>query len=104
MLRGATLSASAIAGTAVFGMVVSSASMKTAIATSHGKRFLMESLGEGWGAIGLPQPERLAPNSVDQRDGNSGNFGDNIYIFTINLEIPDAGPTIRHFILSPSKS
>src|SRR4029450_4636279 len=52
MLRGATLSASAIAGTAVFRMVVSSASMKTAMATSHGKSLLTELWGESWGGIG----------------------------------------------------
>jgi hypothetical protein len=46
MLSGATSSAAAIAGTAVFRMVVSSASMNTAMATSQGKRRLTESLGE----------------------------------------------------------
>ena len=37
MLNGAMLSAFAIAGTAVFKIVVSSACMKNATATSHGK-------------------------------------------------------------------
>ena len=52
MLRGATSSASAIAGTAVFRMVVSSASIKTAMATNHGKSRLTELLGKSWGGIG----------------------------------------------------
>ena len=42
MLSGATLSAVAIAGTAVFKMVVSSDSMKNAIATSHGNNRLLD--------------------------------------------------------------
>ena len=46
MLSGATLRASAMAGTAVFRIVVSSDSMKNATATSHGKRRLLEADGE----------------------------------------------------------
>ena len=42
MLNGATLSACAMAGTAVFRIVVSSDSMKNATATSHGNRRLLE--------------------------------------------------------------
>jgi hypothetical protein len=42
MLSGATLSASAIAGTAVLRMVVSSDSMKNATATSQGKSRFVE--------------------------------------------------------------
>src|SRR3989442_2502856 len=53
MLSGATLSAAATVGTAVFRMVVSSASMKKATATSHGTSRLTESSGEGGGGIGL---------------------------------------------------
>ncbi len=45
MLRGATSSAAAIAGTAVFRIVVSSDSIKTAMATNHGRSRLTESLG-----------------------------------------------------------
>jgi len=45
MLRGATLSASEMAGTAVFRMVVSRDSMKNATATSHGKSRLLEADG-----------------------------------------------------------
>ncbi len=45
MLSGATFSASAMAGTAVFRIVVSSDSMKNATATSHGKSRLEEILG-----------------------------------------------------------
>ena len=45
MLSGATFSALAIAGTAVFRIVVSSASMKKATATSHGSSGLMEFAG-----------------------------------------------------------
>src|SRR6185503_2329515 len=45
MLSGATWSAAAIAGTAVFRMVVSSDSIKTAMATNHGRSRLTESLG-----------------------------------------------------------
>jgi hypothetical protein len=41
MLNGATLSASAIAGTAVFKIVVSNDSMKNATATSHGSNVLL---------------------------------------------------------------
>ena len=46
MLSGATLSASAMAGTAVFRMVVSSDSMKNATATSHGNSRLLATDGE----------------------------------------------------------
>jgi hypothetical protein len=42
MLSGATLSASEIAGTAVFRIVVSSDSIKNATATSHGKSRLLD--------------------------------------------------------------
>jgi hypothetical protein len=45
MLSGVTLSASEIAGTAVFRMVVSSDSMKNATATSHGSSRLLEADG-----------------------------------------------------------
>ena len=45
MLSGATLSASAMAGTAVFRIVVSSDSMKNATATSHGNSRLPEADG-----------------------------------------------------------
>src|SRR2546425_1615075 len=52
MLSGATLSAAATVGTAVFRMVVSSASMKKATATSHGSIRLTDSSGEDRGGIG----------------------------------------------------
>jgi hypothetical protein len=42
MLNGATFKAAAMAGTAVFKMVVSRDSMKNATATSHGKRRLLD--------------------------------------------------------------
>jgi len=45
MLRGATCSARAIEGTAVFNMVVSSDSMKNATATSQGNRLLLVAVG-----------------------------------------------------------
>src|SRR5579863_453266 len=45
MLSGVTFSASEIAGTAVFRIVVSSDSMKNATATSHGKSRLLEADG-----------------------------------------------------------
>lgn len=51
MLSGATLSALAIAGTAVFKIVVSSDSMKNAIATSHGNNRLLD-VSTGAGVIG----------------------------------------------------
>ena len=41
MLSGATFSAAAMVGTAVFRMVVSSDSMKNATATSHGSNRLL---------------------------------------------------------------
>ena len=41
MLSGGTLSASAMAGTAVFKIVVSNDSMKNATATSHGSNCLL---------------------------------------------------------------
>ena len=46
MLNGATLSAAAMVGTAVFRIVVSSASIKKATATSHGNSRLLAALGE----------------------------------------------------------
>jgi hypothetical protein len=46
MLSGTTPSALAIAGTAVFRIVVSSDSIKNAIATSHGNKRLLESLDD----------------------------------------------------------
>jgi hypothetical protein len=45
MLSGVTFSASDMAGTAVFRIVVSSDSMKNATATSHGKSRLLEADG-----------------------------------------------------------
>ena len=47
MLSADTSSASAMVGTAVFRIVVSSASMKKATATSHGNSRLPESPGNG---------------------------------------------------------
>src|SRR5438270_5470717 len=47
MLSGATLSAAAMVGTAVFRIVVSSDSMKNATATSHGNNRRPESLTAG---------------------------------------------------------
>src|SRR2546425_13292675 len=52
MLSGATPSAAATVGTAVVRMLVSSASMKKATATSHGSSRLTDSSGEGRGGIG----------------------------------------------------
>ncbi len=51
MLSGATLRALAIAGTAVFKMVVSSDSMKNAMATSHGNNRLLD-VSTGAGVVG----------------------------------------------------
>src|SRR5580658_3432341 len=53
MLSGATPSASAIAGTAVLRMVVSSDSMKNATATSHGSSLRLASEGSDDGATSL---------------------------------------------------
>src|SRR5580698_10035487 len=53
MLSGATPSASAIAGTAVLRMVVSSDSMKNATATSHGSSLRLASEGSEDGAASL---------------------------------------------------
>src|SRR6202040_1506926 len=47
MLNGATLSASAMVGTAVFRIVVSSDSIKKATATSQGNNRLLEARGNG---------------------------------------------------------
>ena len=47
MLSGTTPSASAIVGTAVFRIVVSSASMRNATATIHGRSRLTEGAGGG---------------------------------------------------------
>ena len=52
MLSGATWSAAAIVGTAVFRIVVSSDSMKNATAISHGSRRWLESDKIGSGATG----------------------------------------------------
>jgi hypothetical protein len=49
MLSGATLRAPAIAGTAVFRMVVSNDSIKNATATSHGSNRMLEVRGERGG-------------------------------------------------------
>jgi hypothetical protein len=56
MLSGATWSAAAIVGTAVFRIVVSRDSMKNATAISHGRSRLLESANDGSGeeaSIGL---------------------------------------------------
>ena len=57
MLSGATLRASAMAGTAVFRIVVSSDSMKNATATSQGKNRLLE-VSTPWAvsALGMAMP------------------------------------------------
>jgi hypothetical protein len=90
MLRGATWSAAAIAGTAVFRIVVSSDSINTAIATNHGRTRLVEWLGKSWDGIDESQPERLAPDWENQRGETSGMVRDDEqnHVFTINLEIP----------------
>jgi hypothetical protein len=49
MLRGATWSAAAIVGTAVFRIVVSSDSIKNATAISHGNSRVLEADGRGCG-------------------------------------------------------
>ena len=56
MLNGAMASALAIAGTAVFRIVVSSACMKNATATSHGKMRFTASMeiAEGTAATAAP--------------------------------------------------
>ena len=51
MLSGETPSASAMVGTAVFRIVVSSASMKKATATSHGNNCFVETSCEAGGGI-----------------------------------------------------
>src|ERR1041385_408052 len=86
MLSGATESAFATAGTAVFRIVVSSDSMKNATATSHGNNRFTESRGAAGGAgtaldlaaIILPPAEYLVapqfPFRIDGRDVfNAGN-------------------------------
>lgn len=103
MLRGATWRASAIVGTAVFRIVVSSDSIKNATAISHGSSRLLDSasvgckagasigLGEltfvGLGGIGLrnrvdPSAVRETPIIADwlrfasiQENGNSNSAG-----------------------------
>ncbi len=51
MLSGATASAFATTGTAVFRIVVSSDSMKNATATSHGRSRLIVADGEAEGGM-----------------------------------------------------
>src|SRR5712691_4658493 len=71
MLSGTTLSAAATVGTAVFRMVVSSASMKKATATSHGRSRLTDSSGEDRGGIGWSNRPRLHHrdlHAVDRRE------------------------------------
>src|ERR1700730_10574019 len=56
MLSGVTCSASEMAGTAVFRMVVSSDSIKNATATSHGRSCLLEAdgaAGSEWELVDL---------------------------------------------------
>src|SRR3954466_8925042 len=60
MLSGATPSAAAMAGTAVFRMVVSSDSMKNATATSHGR----SRLGEEGRTASRPPGRGGPPSSV----------------------------------------
>ena len=64
MLSGVTFSASEIAGTAVFRIVVSSDSMKNATATSHGKSRMAE-------ADGTDGSERIWPEG-EEWDGLGG--------------------------------
>src|SRR5207247_10208058 len=67
MLSGATASAFAMAGTAVFRIVVSSDSMKKATATSHGNNRFTDLLGAAggtetaleWAGIILPPADYL---------------------------------------------
>ena len=73
MLSGTTPSALAIAGTAVFRMVVSSDSMKSATATSQGKSRLAaaETSGTPWGvsvlASGRPLSATLSARVIATR-------------------------------------
>src|ERR1700726_4541664 len=60
MLSGGTLSACAMAGTAVFRMVVSNDSMKKPTATSHGSRRL---------AVSLSLPVPRACSTIERRLG-----------------------------------
>jgi hypothetical protein len=59
MLRGATWSAAAIAGTAVLRIVVSNDSMKNATAISQGTRRLLETASGSCGGGGLIGPAGL---------------------------------------------
>src|SRR5579863_6048207 len=59
MLSGVTFSASEIAGTAVFRIVVSSDSMKNATATSHGNSRLLEADGADGSRVIWPEGEEL---------------------------------------------
>src|ERR1017187_8877774 len=77
MLSGATFSAAAMAGAAVFRIVVSSDSMKNATATSHGRRRLllasMEGAGAGFGMAARRSAASLAKSGwssvlLDTRD------------------------------------
>ena len=75
MLSGVTFSASEIAGTAVFRIVVSSDSMKNATATSHGKSRLLEADGAAGSEGVWPEGEE-----VDGLDGmESKNYFTNEY-------------------------
>ena len=63
MLSGTTLRASAMAGTAVFRIVVSNDSIKNATATSHGSNRLPE-LGDERAAVGLGMAAKRSRASV----------------------------------------
>src|ERR1700692_4794076 len=66
MLSGGTLSASEMAGTAVFRIVVSSDSMKNATATSHGKRLLLEA--DGAAGIEGEMVELAGPMAMESKN------------------------------------
>jgi hypothetical protein len=72
MLSGATCSAAAIAGTAVFRIVVSSDSIKSATATSHGSRRLLDGANvgsEGGASIGSGGLKFVELGCIGLRDG-----------------------------------
>ena len=85
MLSGATLSASEMAGTAVFRIVVSSDSMKNATATSHGRSRLLAAAGGVvtagtpealTGSIALVTPAGRRGGGDQQSAGRSGGYPD----------------------------
>jgi hypothetical protein len=99
MLSGATFSASEMAGTAVFRIVVSSDSIKNATATSHGKSRLLEADGASDAEAEFVGSTGVLPIARDNYSTNESQYLLATVGQTFSLSSSlSPSPSPRHFI------